>query len=116
MKRFQCPVCPRSFGTGGGLATHARSHAQAEQTTLQPGGLDSMTLAELVAQAAAVDRAIHRAVHQMRSAPPGEEWRKSSWADIAVHLGVTRQAAQQRYGKKPTGPAPDDLQLRIDTD
>lgn len=30
-----------------------------------------------------------------------------SWSRIAGQIGGTKQAAQQRYGKKPTGPAPD---------
>lgn len=30
-----------------------------------------------------------------------------SWSKIGEELGLTRQAAQQRYGKKPTGPAPE---------
>lgn len=30
-----------------------------------------------------------------------------SWTEIGTAMGITKQAAQQRYGKKPTGPDPE---------
>jgi len=61
--------------------------------------LDSMTLAELAHLRDQVEEAITRSVRQMRRKIPGEVWRQSTWADIGRHLKITRQAAQQRYGK-----------------
>lgn len=48
---------------------------------------------ELVEQRAAVDRELTEAVANARRAG-------HSWSKIAVMLGVTKQAAQQRYGKR----------------
>lgn len=36
-----------------------------------------------------------------------------SWSKIGGAMGMTKQSAQERYGKKPTGPAPDAEQLRL---
>lgn len=46
---------------------------------------------ELVALAEAVGRATHAAVSGLRAAG-------YSWAEIASRLGISRQAAQQRWG------------------
>lgn len=37
----------------------------------------------------------------------------ATWDQIAAMLAVSKQAARQRYGKKPTGPSPDPEQLRL---
>lgn len=51
-----------------------------------------------------VDETMQRSVDRLR----GEPW-EYSWADIGLHLGITRQAAQQRFGSKTT-------YLQMDTD
>ena len=64
---------------------------------------DDVDLAEMVAVRDEMDRAIAAAVHGQR-----ERW-GASWADIGRGLGVTRQAAQMRFGSKP---AADGLELQ----
>lgn len=51
-------------------------------------------LQALAALAADIDTALHTAVRGLRAAG-------YSWADIAHRLGITRQAAQQRWGDRP---------------
>jgi hypothetical protein len=53
------------------------------------GDIDAIT--DLAATAAEVEAAIRQAITGLRS-------HGYSWADIAARLGVTRQAAQQRWG------------------
>jgi hypothetical protein len=52
---------------------------------------DIEALADLVALSAHLDRAISEAVDGLRTFG-------FSWGDLAARLGVTRQAAQQRWG------------------
>jgi hypothetical protein len=59
---------------------------------------DVEALPAMVALAGDLDTAIYHAVTGLRGFG-------YSWADIATRLGVTRQAAQQRWGTNPT-PAP----------
>jgi hypothetical protein len=54
-------------------------------------GADPEDLAELAGLHTIVDRAVAEAVAGQRSAG-------FSWAEIGRGLGITRQAAQQRYG------------------
>lgn len=54
---------------------------------------DPADLAELVELRAEVDAAVSRAVASVHA-------NGSSWAEIGSALGVTRQAAQQRYGRQ----------------
>lgn len=54
-------------------------------------GGDPDALAALVALAAEIDTATAEGVAGLRAAG-------YSWADIAARLGITRQAAQQRWG------------------
>jgi hypothetical protein len=63
------------------------------------GDIDAIP--ELITIAADLDTAIHHAVSGLHNCG-------YSWADIAVRLGITRQAAQQRWGtgKPPRGPVP----------
>ena len=56
------------------------------------GDGDVEGLAELVALSADIDRAIGEAVGGLRRFG-------YSWSEIAGRLGVTRQAAQQRWGR-----------------
>lgn len=64
------------------IRAHGRRVAQA----------DDVDLAELVEIQATLDAAVQEAVDGMRA-------RGESWAYIGRGLGVTRQAAQMRYGK-----------------
>lgn len=54
---------------------------------------DPSDLADAVQLQAQLDQAIGAAVAQLRAT------HGFSWAEIARELGVTRQAAQQRYGR-----------------
>jgi hypothetical protein len=56
------------------------------------GSGDTDDLPELVSLRSEVDELITRAVRELRVSAG------LSWAQIAAGLGVTRQAAQQRYG------------------
>ncbi len=56
------------------------------------GDIDA--IADLAATADQIDSAIRQAITGLRN-------RGYSWADIAARLGVTRQAAQQRWGGDP---------------
>ena len=58
------------------------------------GNADDVDLAELVKLRDEVDAVIASAVIMQR-----ETWDRS-WADIGRALGITRQAAQQRYGAR----------------
>ena len=53
---------------------------------------DADALADMTGLATALDEAISQAVTGLRMA-------RYSWAEIAVRLGVTHQAAQQRWGR-----------------
>jgi hypothetical protein len=55
----------------------------------QSGDVDSLT--DLLGLAEEIDRAVHTAVTGLRGFG-------YSWAEIASRLGITRQAAQQRWG------------------
>lgn len=54
---------------------------------------DPSDLADAVKLQAQLDQVIGEAVAQLRAT------HGFSWAELAVELGVTRQACQQRYGK-----------------
>lgn len=119
----KCQDCPRSFATKGGLATHSRSHALHNQRAesveagrrarerkdgLTPPGVqqsipidldtrnaitwDGETLADLARKRDAIDRAIASLV-------TGERDAGAPWSEIGRALGVSKQAAQQHYGK-----------------
>lgn len=64
------------------IAAHSRRAAA--------GDIDAIT--DLAATADQIDTETRRAITELRS-----RW-GYSWADIAARLGVTRQAAQQRWG------------------
>lgn len=70
------------------LATLRRTSA----TYIYPTGLHSFELAELVSMRDAFDSAIAESVKARRS------W-GHTWEAIAADLNVSKQAAQQRYGK-----------------
>jgi len=59
---------------------------------------NSPPLSDLVAQRAALDRAIARAVAAARKSG-------ATWTDLAAELGVSRQAATKKYGRRIGGAA-----------
>ena len=71
-----------------------RSRAYARRVST--GDIDTLTL--MTALSADIDTAIAQALTGLRGFG-------YSWADIANRLGVTRQAAQQRWGTHPTAAA-----------
>ena len=71
-------------------AAFARRILRAYARRISAGDIDA--LADITILAADIDDAIRHAVTRLRSD------HGYSWADIAAPLGVTRQAAQQRWG------------------
>jgi hypothetical protein len=67
------------------IAAHGRRIAQG----------DIEGLATLAGLADDIDNALREAITGLRAAG-------FSWADIATRLGITRQAAQQRWGGEPS--------------
>lgn len=62
------------------------------------GQADEFELAELVELRGVLEEAITTAIHGQREATG------RSWAHIGMALGITRQSAQERYGKRETEP------------
>lgn len=56
--------------------------------------IDAPTLAAFVAVAEAADQALREAVEHLRAQEP-----PTSWAEIGAVLGVSKQAAYQRFGR-----------------
>lgn len=56
-------------------------------------------LADLEERRTLAARAVDDAVSILRS-PDSEGWCLASWSEVAAALGITKQAAQQRYGRK----------------
>ena len=77
----------------GEYAAFARRILRAYARRISAGDVDA--LADITVLAADVEDAIRQAVTGLRDFG-------YSWADIGLRLGVTRQAAQQRWGD--TGP------------
>jgi len=70
-------------------AAFARRILRAYARRISAGDIEA--LADIIALAAEVDNATRQAVTGLRGTG-------YSWADIGLRLGVTRQAAQQRWG------------------
>jgi hypothetical protein len=70
-------------------AAFARRVLRAWGRRVAAGDIDA--IADMAAAAAELDAAISQAVAGLRA-------RSYSWADIGARLGVSRQAAQQRWG------------------
>ena len=88
------PNAPRLVVENDEYAAFARRILAAYARRIASGDIESITL--LVNLGTDVENAIRDAVIGLRS-------HGYSWADIGTRLGVTRQAAQQRWG---TGRAP----------
>jgi hypothetical protein len=61
---------------------------------------DIEAIADMAGVADEITTAMHDAIHGLRSIG-------YSWADIALRLGITRQAAQQHWGSPSYEPSPD---------
>jgi DNA-directed RNA polymerase specialized sigma24 family protein len=70
-------------------AAFVRRVIRAYSRRVAQGDIDAIT--DMAAASAELDTAIRQAVTGLRA-------KGYSWADIATRLGVTRQAAQQRWG------------------
>jgi len=71
-------------------AAFARRVIRAYSRRIAAGDIDAITGMSQLADE--LDTAIHHAVSRLRAR------HGYSWADIAARLGITRQAAQQRWG------------------
>lgn len=80
-------------------AAFARRILQAYSRRVATGDVES--LPHLISLANEVDSIIQDAVSGLRNAG-------YSWAEIGTRLGITRQAAQQRWGRGPGDRQPDD--------
>ena len=74
-------------------AAFARRVLRAYSRRVAVGDVES--LAHMISLADVINNAIAQAVHGLRDAG-------YSWAEIGSRLGVTRQAAQQRWGRPST--------------
>lgn len=83
---------PRPVVENDGYAAFTRRVVAAHGRRIAGGDVEG--LVELVALAEDVERATHTAVSGLRAAG-------YSWAEIAARLGVSRQAAQQRWTPSP---------------
>ena len=86
------PKRPRPVVENDAYAAFAHRILTAYARRLAGGDLESLPL--LTALSADIDTAIGQAITGLRAFG-------YSWADIAARLGVTRQAAQQRWGARP---------------
>jgi hypothetical protein len=87
------PKAPRPVVENDEYAAFARRILAAYARRIAAGDIESITL--LVNLGTDVENAIRDAVIGLRD---GHGY---SWADIGTRLGVTRQAAQQRWGAQP---------------
>jgi hypothetical protein len=83
------PKRPRRQVENDEYAAFVRRAICAYSRRIAAGDIDAIT--GMAALAADLDTAIHHAVTGLRR-------QVYSWADIAARLGITRQAAQQRWG------------------
>ncbi len=82
-------LTPKPVVENGEDAAFARRILRAYARRIATGDIDALT--DMTALAADVEHAIRQAVTGLRDTG-------YSWAEIGVRLGVTRQAAQQRWG------------------
>jgi hypothetical protein len=91
VKRGLTPGRRRRVTENDEYAAFARRVLRAYARRVAKGDIDA--LADMTAMADELDAAIRHAVTGLQAAG-------FSWAGIAAQLGVTRQAAQQRWGSK----------------
>jgi len=89
VKRALTPRRRRRVTENDGYAAFARRVMRAWARRVAAGDIDA--IADMAAAAGELDDAMRQAVAGLRG-------KGYSWAEIAVRLGVTRQAAQQRWG------------------
>ncbi len=82
-------LTPKPAVENGEYAAFARRILRAYARRISAGDIDA--LADIIVLAADVEDAIRQAVTGLRGSG-------YSWAEIGTRLGVTRQAAQQRWG------------------
>lgn len=85
------PKRPRSVIENSEYAAFARRILRAYSRRIATGDIES--LAHLITLADEVDDATQQAVNGIRAAG-------YSWADVGDRLGISRQAAQQRWGRR----------------
>ena len=89
VKRALTPKRPRPVVENDDYAAFAHRILRAYARRVATGDIDALT--HMTDLAAEVDTAISQAVTGLRAFG-------YSWADIGTRLGITRQAAQQRWG------------------
>jgi len=92
VNRALTPKRPRAVVENDAYAAFAHRILTAYARRIAGGDIDSLTL--LTGLSADIDTAIQAAVTGLRAFG-------YSWADIGARLGITRQAAQQRWGAHP---------------
>jgi hypothetical protein len=60
---------------------------------------DGSAIEALADVGCAADRALHEAVTGYRAFQPAHNAPRYSWTDVGNLLGITRQSAQERFGK-----------------
>lgn len=92
VNRTLTPNRPRRYVENDEYAAFLRRVIRAYSRRVAAGDIEAIT--ELTALSGEIDTAINQAVIGLRAIG-------YSWADVALRLGVTRQAAQQRWGGEP---------------
>jgi hypothetical protein len=92
VKRALTPNRSRPVVENDAYAAFAHRVLAAYARRVATGDIDALTL--MTALSADIDTAIHTAVTGLRNFG-------YSWAEIGARLGITRQAAQQRWGAHP---------------
>jgi hypothetical protein len=92
VNRSLTPNGPRRVVENDEYAAFLRRVIRAYSRRVASGDIDA--IAEMAATADHLDTAIGDAITGLRTIG-------YSWADIALRLGVTRQAVQQRWGGEP---------------
>jgi hypothetical protein len=86
-------LTPKPVVENDEYAAFARRILRAYARRIASGDIDA--LAGMVSFTADIEATIHQVVTDLR------DQHGYSWAEIGLRLGVTRQAAQQRWGSQP---------------
>jgi hypothetical protein len=92
VKRALTPKRRRRITENDEYAAFLRRAIRAYSRRVARGDIDALT--DMTTLADGLDQAIGDAVTGLRS-------QGYSWAEIGLRLGITRQAAQQRWGDRP---------------